>query len=420
MTHTIIVIPDTQALVAYNYPAEWEVHLHEAVDWIIAHKEALNIQAVLHAGDIVHNHTVRSEFEAASAALNRLKTAGIPFIPCRGNHDGVPLYNEFFGFATFQTFSEVGKYDEDDACNYYVELVISGEPHLFFSLDFGPTDAVMEWASGEIQNHPDHHVMIITHSYMFGDGTRVSPGDQANPKLYYSYPVNDGEDMWQNYLKCLPNVRCVFSGHHLLGNVSHRVDLNDSGLPVFQSFQNWQSAPEGGSGRFCLYEFTPPAETGNVWNMVLRAYDPAAGIYMPIYEQSFVFDWPGELNWAGVPRFGFSRYSTPGTLQSRAVTVTGESATVDAQAYLAAAPSYLVPGARRFGLIQFSAPGTLQSRHMAVEGAEVTIVATRDPLVAADRLTAIAGLGGYLAGRSYAVPDVSGGVSVAFEEVYPI
>jgi hypothetical protein len=57
---------------------------------------------------------------------------------------------------------------------------------------------------------------------------------------------------------------------------------------------------------------------------------------------------------------------------------------------------------------------------MAVEGAEGTIAATRDPLVAADRLAAIAGLGGYLAGRSYAVPDVSGGVSVLFEEVYPI
>ena len=138
-------------------------------------------------------------------------------------------------------------------------------------------------------------------------------------------------------------------------------------------------------------------------------------------------------------RYTLAGFATLGTRQSRAVEVAGESATVDAtrsfaaaarvaevevlegaldaQAYLAAAPSYLVPGARRFGLSRFSCPGTLQSRHMAVEGAEVTIVATRDPLVAADRLAAIAGLGGYLAGRSYAVPDVSGGVSVAFEEV---
>ena len=142
-------------------------------------------------------------------------------------------------------------------------------------------------------------------------------------------------------------------------------------------------------------------------------------------------------------RYTLAGFATLGTRQSRVVEVAGESATVDAtrsfaaaprtvavvaplevwldaQAYLVAAPSYLVPGMRRFGLSRFTSLGTLQSRHMAVEGVEGTIVATRDPLVAADRLAAIAGLGGYLAGRSYAVPDVSGGVSVAFEEVYPI
>lgn len=142
-------------------------------------------------------------------------------------------------------------------------------------------------------------------------------------------------------------------------------------------------------------------------------------------------------------RYTLAGFATLGTRQSRAVEVAGESATVDAtrsfaaaprtvaveaplevlldaQAYLVAAPPYLVPGARRFGLSRFSVPGTLQSRQVSVEGAVATLAATRDPLVAADRLAAIAAAGGYLAGRSYAVPDVSGGVSVAFEEVYPI
>ena len=137
-------------------------------------------------------------------------------------------------------------------------------------------------------------------------------------------------------------------------------------------------------------------------------------------------------------RFGLSRFSCPGT-QVRQVSVGIAEATVDAtrsfaaadriaevevlggaldaQAYLAAAPSYLVPGARRFGLSRFSAPGSLQSRPVSVEGAAATLAATRDPLVAADRLAAIAAAGGYLAGRSYAVPDVTGGVSVMFEGV---
>ena len=209
-------------------------------------------------------------------------------------------------------------------------------------------------------------------------------------------------------------------------------------------------------------------------------------------------------------RYTLAGFATLGTRQSRTVEVAGESATVDAtrsfaaaprtvavedplevlldaQAYLVAAPSYLVPGARRFGLSRFSCPGTRQTRHGVIEGEEGTVAATRDPLVAAARHGAIEGakgavaatrvlvtatrhvavegvggtiaatrvlvtatrhgviegaegtlaatrdplvavarhaeidaLGGCLAGRSYAVPDVSGGVSVTFEEVYPI
>ena len=145
----------------------------------------------------------------------------------------------------------------------------------------------------------------------------------------------------------------------------------------------------------------------------------------------------------GMRRFGLSRYGMPGTLQSRGVAVECAGGSLDAtrsfaaaprtvaveaplevlldaQAYLVAAPSYLVPGARRFGLSRFSVPGTLQSRPVSVEGPAATLAATRGPLVATGRLAAIAVAGGYLAGRSYAVPDVSGGVAVTFEEVYPI
>ena len=141
-------------------------------------------------------------------------------------------------------------------------------------------------------------------------------------------------------------------------------------------------------------------------------------------------------------RYTLAGFATLGTRQSRVVEVAGESATVDAtrsfaaaarvaevevlegaldaQAYLVAAPSYLVPGARRFGLARYSAPGTLQSRSAAVDGDDAALAATRDPLAAADRAAAIRAAGGYLAGVSAAIPDVSGGVSVTFEEVYPI
>lgn len=76
---------------------------------------------------------------------------------------------------------------------------------------------------------------------------------------------------------------------------------------------------------------------------------------------------------------------------------------------------------RRFTVSPFSRLGTRQSRAATIEGNPgATIEAERGPLIAADREAGFAGVGGYFSGRSAAIPDVSGGVSVAFEEVYPI
>lgn len=141
-------------------------------------------------------------------------------------------------------------------------------------------------------------------------------------------------------------------------------------------------------------------------------------------------------------RFTLSGFSALGTRQSRIVDVESDGATIDAvrtfsgsrevavtvpvtgvldaSAYRAADPSYLVPGMRRFGMARFACPGTLQSRMGVVSGPEATLAAVRGPLSAADRPAAICAAGGYLAGSGYAVPDVSSGVSVAFEEVYPV
>ena len=102
---------------------------------------------------------------------------------------------------------------------------------------------------------------------------------------------------------------------------------------------------------------------------------------------------------SGARRFGLTRFSAPGTLQSRAVTVTGRQGTI--------ANGTISIHAKQVTLSRFSSLGVL-------------LVPSRPPLVAADRNAAVAAAGGYQSGKSYALPDVSGGVSAAFEEVYPV
>jgi hypothetical protein len=108
------------------------------------------------------------------------------------------------------------------------------------------------------------------------------------------------------------------------------------------------------------------------------------------------------------------------SLVDRPVGVTVASGIAGALSYMIAPPSYLVPSFRRFGISRFSTLGTLQSCTGQVNGDSGALDAYRGSLVAADRPASITGPGGYIAGRSYAVPDVSGGISVEFEEVYDI
>lgn len=143
-------------------------------------------------------------------------------------------------------------------------------------------------------------------------------------------------------------------------------------------------------------------------------------------------------------RYGLSRYSVYGSLQSKPATVDCDEATVSqtrtitledrpaavdipseftlgSVSYMVASPDYLMPSFRRFGMSRFSVLGTLQTRDNAVTVTYPgTLGAARNASTFANRPAAVNSTGGYAEGMSYAVPDVTGLISVAFEEVYDI
>ena len=249
------MIPDTQNL----FP-DYAEHLETLATWIVDNSPILGVEMVLHLGDVTNFSSV-PELEAADAALNKIRNAGIPLLICIGNHDydtGNPTsrddtskFNEYFGVHTFQRTPWFGGvYQEGKAENVYFKKSIQGEKFLFLALEFGPRDEVLDWADGVISKHPDHHVYIITHSYLYITGNWVKPGDLYNPKDYaWATGANDGQDMWEKLVRRHRNIRAVFSGHHVPLNVSHRFDKGVHGNTIFQSFQNWQLAAQGGQAR---------------------------------------------------------------------------------------------------------------------------------------------------------------------------
>src|SRR5204862_8161376 len=63
-----------------------------------------------------------------------------------------------------------------------------GGPWLILSLEFGPRDAVLDWADRTAKRFPSLPAMIVTHAYLYSDDTRYDvrtrPDQKWNPYQY--------------------------------------------------------------------------------------------------------------------------------------------------------------------------------------------------------------------------------------------
>lgn len=273
------VLPDTQNYSNF-YPAIFEAQTR----WIAEHADQYNIQAVLHEGDVVENNRPE-EWAAAASAWQHLEAAGLPYLVAIGNHDydsnapadrAATAFNALFPQAryTAQRWWAGGFYEPGRSENAYLLL---GDAWLLLALEFGPRDAVLAWAADVLAAYPERRAIVVTHSYLYTDGTRTGPGDLANPKLYQlGATANDGEDVWEKLIRRQANVVWVQSGHHEYSDGARRSDLSDAGTLVHQVFANYQNLAEGGAGWLRLVTFGPGyarVQTYSPWLQALKADD---------------------------------------------------------------------------------------------------------------------------------------------------
>ncbi len=251
----VVLLPDTQTY-AEKYP---EV-LKAQVNWIS--KEAKTIDMVLQQGDLTQNNNTK-EWLVIKEAFEQLDQK-VPYVLALGNHDmgSVPgkfadvrntsLYNQYFPsekmsqLPGFGGLFAAGKMD-----NAYYLLKTDKVKWLILTLEFGPRNAVLDWAGSIADQYPDRTVIINTHAYMYSDSTRQGPGDNWRAQGYGVgkdtgvNAVNDGEDIWNKLVKKHPNIRFIFSGHILNGGVGTLLSVNDHSYPVYQMLANYQEGVKG-------------------------------------------------------------------------------------------------------------------------------------------------------------------------------
>lgn len=263
-----LIVPDTQNL-AKHHP---DIFMN-MTKTIVEYKENHPLDAVIHLGDIVDGGGfAKHEFDVASHCFSIIDKAEIPLLLAAGNHDydspigvdiihpnpkeegrNLSIYNDYFGINRLKNKEwYVQSYQPELTENSYYAI----GSIMVLLLEYGPRNEILQWAQRIVERHPKKKFIIITHSYMYHDGGRTSEHSDHNPiHSPETADGNDGEMIWQKFIKHHANIIAVFSGHHVSKNVSYQVDQTIHHNKIVQSFQNWQEEKYGGAGRMRLVQY---------------------------------------------------------------------------------------------------------------------------------------------------------------------
>ncbi|HEY0870989.1 MAG TPA: metallophosphoesterase [Acidothermaceae bacterium] len=299
--YAIVVLPDTQYYAA-RYPAVFKAQ----TTWIVQQRGARAIAFVVHEGDLVDTEDV-AQWSVASDSMDILADARVPYVLSMGNHDyavgpsGWPtgrstMIDQFFPVARFSGNSWFyGTLDPAHIENSYAVLEVPDtEAHwLVVSLEFGPRDAVVKWADEVLKRHSRLPAIVVTHAYLYDDGTRYDvvrrPDQKWNPHRYpiVTQPggVNDGEEIWQKLILPNPNVEFVLCGHVLGKGVARSTSTRPDGTIVHEILANYQTLPIGGGGYLRILTFFPDSRVVHVETyspyLAVSKTDGANDFYLP-------------------------------------------------------------------------------------------------------------------------------------------
>lgn len=292
---TLVALPDTQSAVKH-YP---EI-VGAQIAWIAANAERLNIKYVVHEGDITHDSN-DDQWGVVDRAF-RMLDGHVPYALAMGNHDypgsgGTPKARDTSKFDAIFPPDRlraqpgfVGMRDPASGANAAYRFEANGQDWLILALEFGPRDTVLDWAAGMLAAHPGSNAILVTHAYLFTDGTRFD--HVAGGKDQYNNPhdyddgqmdgVNDGQEMWDKLIANSPSIRFVLCGH--MHDQALLTSQRESAPPVRQILADYQDDNLGGAGHLRLMTFTPDGK------VEVKTYSPYLQEFREDPDNDFVLE----------------------------------------------------------------------------------------------------------------------------------
>lgn len=245
--YSFMVIGDTQK-VSYNDPNLFPY----IYNYVVNNVESKNVKFVMGLGDITEK-SAPDEWKVAKTSIKKMNGV-VPYSIVRGNHDKIDGYTEAFPISEYADVI-AGSYG-DNMLNTYQTFEVGRVKYLVLCLDYGASDAVLEWANGVVEAHPDRNVIITTHAYLYRDGTTLDAGDLYPPSNHGGF--NDGDHMWDKLIKKHENIVLVLAGHDPNSQIVMTQTPGEKGNIVTQMLIDGQTVDlkEGSSGFVTTFYFS--------------------------------------------------------------------------------------------------------------------------------------------------------------------
>ena len=157
--------------------------------------------------------------------------------------------------------------------------------YMVIILDYGASDAVLQWVGKRLEENPYRNAIISTHAYWFRDGTTLDVNDVVPPSknlnmVFDKNNVNTGDDMWNELMSKYPNVVLAMSGHDPYDFISMQQLKGDHGNLVTNMLIDSQYADSqgykdiGGLGLVAMFYFSNGGKTVEFrwWSTVQNCY----------------------------------------------------------------------------------------------------------------------------------------------------
>ena len=282
---TIVIFGDTQT---YTSEPTLLPVLANMIDYVIANVDTLDIELVLHVGDMIQSGTgnfatptTTAQWAILDAEWKRLDPV-VPYAVVRGNHDNADEFAQHYGSAHFSQlvmgqpvfphYLDSHPGEDDDASAWVVNL--GGQDTIVLGSSCNPSASELAWMQARLDERKEMPAIVVNHMI-----TSVGGGHFSSSTLQPTCLGNGPVSLWEELVE--PNANQVFlsASGHAIDDVGYKRVVAVGGDRVLDTFQNWQGPGRSSRGCMVLVHVRPGVEEVEVVDHCTELGSGAGGTF---------------------------------------------------------------------------------------------------------------------------------------------